>query len=321
MQVLTGDIGGTNTRIAIFNGTKIIHEEKFKSKDFKNLEDIISLFLQKNSQPFERACFGVAGPVIDGKCAATNLPWVVDKKNLARVCKLQEVYLLNDLETKAWGINALKPEELFTVQEGQLNAQGNRALIAAGTGLGEAGLYWDGKTHQPFACEGGHTDFGPRNDLEVDLLRYLQKEHGHVSYERVVSGPGIYVLYQFLEKTGRIKPLETTKKLITEKNPSLVISESALRKSDSACMTTIDLFLSLYGAEAGNLALKFMALGGVYIGGGIAPHLMDLIKEGSFVPSFLNKGRFKSLLETVPIFVILNDDASLLGANYYARSR
>ena len=321
MRVLAGDIGGTNTRIAVFNDSKIVHEEKFKSRDFKTLEDIITLYLQKHPTSFDRACFGVAGPVVDEKCVATNLPWVVDLKNLKSMCKLPQVYLLNDLETKAWGINALKPEEFFMIQEGNSKAVGNRALIAAGTGLGEAGLYWDGKMHQPFACEGGHTDFGPRNDLEVELLQYLQKAYGHVSYERVVSGPGIYVLYQFLEKTGRIKPLESTKKLIAEKNPSQVISETALRKADPACSLTIDLFLSLYGAEAGNLALKFMALGGVYIGGGIAPHLMDLIKEGSFVPSFLGKGRFKPLLQTIPIYVILNDDASLLGANYFARSR
>ena len=218
------------------------------------------------------------------------------------------------MEAKAYGLKVLKKEELFCLNQGEKQA-GNQALIAAGTGLGEAGLFWDGKDHIPFACEGGHTDFGPRDPLEIDLLIYLQKKFGHVSYERIVSGPGIYLLYEFLVETGREKRSSYVE---GQKKSPLVISEGALKMKDPVCERVIDLFLSIYGAESGNVALKFFSLGGVFIGGGIAPFFAHQMKTGSFLSSFLNKGRFKSLLETMPVYVILNDDASLLGAAYYA---
>lgn len=316
-MILAGDIGGTNTRLAIFKENTILAEQKFSSKKYQSLEEIVRIFLDTQKIEIKSACFGVAGPVVDGKCKATNLPWIIDVANLRKVCKVSFVSLLNDLETKAYGIRVLKKEELYVLQEGKKQG-GNQALIAAGTGLGEAGLYWDGKEYHPFACEGGHTDFAPRNDLEIELLIYLQKKFQHVSYERIVSGPGIPLLYEFLIETGKEKKSKEIEEAMKEKSAPLVISEWALIHKEPACLRAIDWFLSLYGAEAGNLALKFLALGGMYIGGGIAPSLRQLMKEGEFLTSFNRKGRFQALLETIPIYVILNDDASLLGAAYFA---
>lgn len=316
-MILAGDIGGTNTRLAFFDGRTIVVEQKFRSQDYKSLEEIIHTFLQMEKREFKSACFGVAGPVVNGKCVATNLPWYIELNNLRKVCNIPTVSLLNDLETKAYGIRVLKKEELYTLQEGT-KQEGNQALIAAGTGLGEAGLFWDGKEYHPFACEGGHTDFAPRNDLEIELLSYLQKKFGHVSYERVISGPGIPLLYDFLIETGKGQKSKEIEQMRKIKSAPFVISEYALKNQDPVCLRTIDWFLSLYGAEAGNMALKFLSLGGVYIGGGIAPTLIQQMKKGNFLSSFNSKGRFKSLLETIPVYVILNDDASLLGAAYYA---
>ncbi|HSX13826.1 MAG TPA: glucokinase [Chlamydiales bacterium] len=316
-MILAGDIGGTNTRLAFFEGNTMIVEQKFRSKNYQSLEEIIHVFLEQQKKEFSSACFGVAGPVVNGKCIATNLPWVIDVANLRSVCKISSVSLLNDLETKSYGIRVLRKDELYVLQEGKKQS-GNQALIAAGTGLGEAGLYWDGKDHHPFACEGGHTDFAPRNDLEIELLIYLQKKYQHVSYERVVSGPGIPLLYQFLIETGKEIHSKEIENAMKVKDAPFVIAEWALKHQDPACLRTIHWFLSLYGAETGNLALKFLSLGGIYIGGGIAPSMIQQMRDGEFLSSFRSKGRFQELLESIPVFVILNDDASLLGAAYYA---
>lgn len=315
-MILAGDIGGTNTRLALFQDDKMLVEQKYGSKKFASLEDIVRIFLQSQNQTITKACFGVAGPVINGRCQATNLPWIIDVENLKKACGISTVFLLNDLETKAYGIQVLKKEELFVLHPGEQQC-GNKALIAAGTGLGEAGLYWDGKEHHPFACEGGHTDFAPRNDLEIELLVYLQKKFGHVSYERIVSGPGITLLYDFLIETGKEKQSDEVDAARKNTDPSFVITEHAREKKDTACVRAVNWFISLYGSESGNLALKFFSLGGLYIGGGIAPHLVQEMKNGEFLSAFCNKGRFRSFLETIPIYVILNDDASLLGASYF----
>lgn len=317
-MILAGDIGGTNTRLALFKGDQMLVEQKFSSKKYASLEAIVIEFLKTQNKKISKACFGVAGPVRNGKCQATNLPWMIDVEELKSACQISSVSLINDLEAKAYGIRMLKKEELVLLHKGNAEPVGNRALIAAGTGLGEAGLYWDGKEHHPFACEGGHVDFAPRDPLEIELLSYLQKKFGHVSYERIVSGPGIYILHQFLTETKREKASLELLDALKEKDPPLVISEWAIKHQEPSCVRAINWFLSLYGAESGNVALKFFALGGVYIGGGIAPHLVDQMKKGSFIASFMEKGRFKALLESIPIYVILNDDASLLGSSYYA---
>ena len=209
----------------------------------------------------ERACFGVAGPVRDGRCRITNLPWVIDAGHISRTLQIPSVSLLNDLEANAYGLKALKKEELFCLHAGKPQT-GNQALIAAGTGLGEAGLFWDGKEHRPFACEGGHVDFAPRNELEIELLLYLKTKFGHVSYERIVSGPGLHSLFQFLIDSGREKWDPALQKEMENGDPSKVISHWGKEGKDRACLRAVDWFLSIYGSEAGNMALKFFALGG-----------------------------------------------------------
>ncbi len=315
-MILAGDIGGTNTRLAFFEKGKMVGQEgKFPSHRYKSLEEIVREFLQ--GQKIEKACFGIAGPVRDGRCKTTNIPWVVDAAHVSRTLHISAVHLLNDLEANAYGLKMLKKEELFLLHEGRAQ-KGNQALIAAGTGLGEAGLFWDGRTHRPFACEGGHTDFAPRNAMEIELLVYLKKKFEHVSYERVVSGPGLHSLFQFLVETRRETLAPAVKAEMEQRDPSKVISEWGNENKDAACVRAVDWFVSLYGAEAGNMALKFLSLGGFFVGGGIAPHLIRKIKHGAFHSSFVDKGRFKELLESIPIWIVLNENAALLGAAHYA---
>ena len=319
-MILAGDIGGTHTRFALFEGGRIVvPEQKFPSQSYSGLEEIVREYLR--GKKIAKACFGVAGPVYEGVCKATNLPWVVDAAQLSKALQIPSVHLLNDLEANAYGLRVLKPNELYLLQKGNQKQKGNQALIAAGTGLGEAALFWDGKEHHPFACEGGHVDFAPRNEKEVELFFYLKKKFSHVSYERVVSGPGIHEIYQFLIEKHLEKVSKQTEAEMNQRDPSAVISERGRLNQDPACVHALDWFLSLYGAEAGNLALKFLSLGGFYVGGGIAPHLSEKMKQGAFVSSFVEKGRFKSLLESIPIWVILNDNAALLGAASYAAAK
>ncbi len=318
-MILAGDIGGTNTRLCLFDGSKKVGEEKkYQSQKYQSLEAIVREFL--GSQKVERGCFGVAGPVRDGKSKVTNLTWTVDVTAISKAFQIPNVYLLNDLEANAYGLKALSKEELFLLHEGKKQV-GNRALIAAGTGLGEAGLFWNGKEHIPFACEGGHTDFAPRDSKEIELFIYLQKKFGHVSYERVVSGPGLQNIFRFLVDTGKELWTTDVKEAMREKDPARVISEWGRLGKDKACAQALDWFISLYGAEAGNMALKFLALGGFYVGGGIAPHLTDKMRKGTFFSSFIGKGRFDELLSSIPIWVVMNDNAALLGAAYYAAKR
>jgi len=322
-MLLVADVGGTKTRIALFDRKKplnCIDEKSYSSKAFKALSDIIEDFLTHQSKKISGACFGIAGPVKKNRVQATNLPWVVDAKDLSKKLKLSNVYLINDLEANAWGIQSLTEKDFFLLNAGE-HHPGNAALISAGTGLGEAGLYWDGKRLLPFACEGGHTDFGPRNDLEVELLLYLQKKYGHVSYERVISGPGIQELYEFLVNTGKEKRQFD---IDLVEDPPLYISDMGSKEKDPACKKALHWFISLYGSEVGNAALKFLALGGVYIGGGIAPKILDVIKKNklegfpSFLKSFKEKGRMVDILESIPVKVVLEDRTALLGCTEYA---
>jgi len=317
-MILAGDIGGTNTRLALFENGRIVQEQKFPSRDHQSLEEIVREFLK--GKKVKSACFGIAGIIRDGKCKPTNLPWILDEVHLSKGLHIPRVHLLNDLEANAYGIRVLKKEELFVVQEGEAR-EGMRALISAGTGLGEAGLAWDGKTHRPFPSEGGHVDFAPRDALEVELLLYLQKKLKHASYERVISGPGLHTLFQFLVETGKETFNENIRKEMEKREPPRVISEWGEQKKDKACTRAVEWFISLYGAEAGNVALKFLALGGVYIGGGIAPQLANNFLHGAFCSSFCNKGRFKTLLQSIPIYIIMNDKTALLGAASYAEGQ
>ncbi|MFI5333871.1 MAG: glucokinase [Chlamydiales bacterium] len=315
-MILAGDIGATKTHLALFEGEKIAVEERFRSHDFKTLSQIIYQFLEKHRQKVKRACFGIAGPVEEGRCHATNLPWIVNAKEIEKDLQIEKVVLLNDLEATAFGLESLKPDELIVLNAGK-EQHGLGALIAAGTGLGEVGLFWDGKQLKPFPSEGGHTDFAPRTEDDVQLWHFLRARFEHVSYERLVSGPGIYTLYQFLIESGKEKENPEIKARLLKEDPPKVITDGALQKSCKACIRTLDWFIALYGAEAGNLALKFLALKGVYVGGGIAPKILPLFKKEIFLHAFCDKGRFAALLSKIPIRLILNEHTALLGAGAY----
>jgi glucokinase len=322
-MILAGDIGGTKVRLALFEekGTSFTDEEKFASKEFPDFASLLKNFLsQKGRKKISSASFGVAGPVHDGVCQATNLPWVISAKTLERELQIPEVYLINDLEANAWGLRCLSDEEFFTVNTGE-QMKGNQALISAGTGLGEAGLYWDGKSHHPFACEGGHCDFAPIDEEQIELLRYLKLQYKHISYERILSGSGLYLLYRFLIDTKRESEIFCVSSLFGQKEPQRIITENAASGQCPACIRACRLFTSIYGSETGNSALKFLAVGGVFIGGGIAPHLLEFFKEGKFVQSFSDKGRFSSLLMKIPIKIVLNEKTALIGAARYAQEK
>ena len=322
-MILAGDIGGTHTRLAFFDPDeslpKVAVEEIFPSRDFPNLDTIVRQFRASHDLNVTQACFGVAGAVKHGRCEATNLPWVVDAKVLAQELGLATVGLMNDLEANAHGIAVLKPTDFVTLNGGEADAEGQAALISAGTGLGEAGLYWDGQHYHPFASEGGHTDFAPSNELQIELLRYLLLQFERVSWERVLSGPGLYNLYKFLRDTGRGTEPDWLAEELRHQDPPTVITQSALAAKSDLCTAAVDLLLYLYGAEAGNLALKLRATGGVFVGGGIAPRLIKTLQNSPlFMSAFVAKGRMRSLLEAIPVRVILNDKTALLGAAKWA---
>lgn len=321
-MILGGDIGGSKTNLGLFEMVdqkpKLVHEKKYFSKDHSGLEDIVQDFIQTSNTNIEIACFGIAGPVQNNEVKTTNLPWDIKANALSKILSNSKVILINDLEANAWGIEMLNENEFHTLQKGDEKRVGNRALISAGTGLGEAGLYYDGKEHHPFATEGGHADFSPRNDKEAALLKYLIKPFGHVSYERVLCGHGLYNIYQFLNDYNKSKPPKKIAQEIKEKDPAEVISKHALDHSDSTCEEALDMLVTFYGAEAGNCALRYMAYGGVYLGGGIAPKIIEKLENSLFLNAFHNKGRFKELLKSFTIKVILNDKAALLGAGLCA---
>ena len=321
-MILAGDIGGTNTRLAFVEerdgrlAPRI--EATFPSREHASLEAVLRKFLAANPHPVSCAAFGIAGPVRHGRCDATNIPWVVDSVLLAKELGLERVGLINDLEANAWGLAALEETDFAVLNEGAPDAQGNAAIVSAGTGLGQAGLYWDGATHRPFATEGGHADFAPRNRLEAELLEYLLKQFSRVSYERVVSGPGLLNVYRFLRDTGRGEEPAWLAERMRQQDPSAVISQAALGRESELCAQALDLFVTLYGAEAGNVALKLLATGGVYLGGGIAPKILPKLQDPIFLNAFTAKGRLKPLMQAIPVRVILNDLAALLGSARFA---
>jgi len=322
-MIIAGDIGGTHTRLAFFTAASehltCVVEETFPSRAYSGLAEIVSHFLSQRHLTASSACFGIAGPIKNGRCEATNLPWVVDARQLAGAFSLPIVFLLNDLEANAYGIATLTSTDYLVLNAGAPEASGNAAVIAAGTGLGEAGLYWDGVTHHPFATEGGHADFAPRTSLEAELLQYLSKQFPRVSYERVLSGPGLFNIYQFLRDTKRGEEPAWLTIELQQQDPAATITKAALAGRCALCEQALDLFVSLYGAEAGNLALKIMATGGVFIGGGIAPKIVQKLSTSLFMEAFLAKGRMQPLLAMIPVRVILNDQAALFGAAHYAR--
>ncbi|MFQ6022956.1 MAG: glucokinase [Acidiferrobacterales bacterium] len=323
-MILAGDIGGTKTVIALFEETggnlREVRGATFPSKEHGSLEEILEKFLHDESDPaLQVGCFGVAGPVINGKSKTTNLPWELDEQALAKAIGARRVKLLNDLEAAAFGMLHLKPDEFCVLNEGaEPKRQGNIAVVAAGTGLGEAMLIWDGEKHHPVASEGGHADFAPRNAQEIELLNYLSdKYRGHVSYERILSGPGFFNLYTFLRQSNGTPEPDWLKEKLQSGDPSAIVTEVGLAGKDPVCVRSLELFASIYGAEAGNLALKCLAMGGVLIGGGIAPKILPALESGRFTDGFKDKGRYAALMQSMPVKVALNPRAPLIGAAHY----
>lgn len=318
MLVLAGDIGGTSTRLAYFdtNGGMVtpLAEKCFPSREAASLEEIVASFTAEQGLTAERACFGIAGPVQQGRVRTPNLPWSVDSAGLAAALGITAVQLINDLEANAYGIDLLGPDDLLFLNRGTPDPTGTIAVVSAGTGLGEALAYWDGTAHRPLRSEGGHADFAPRTELETELLLFLRAEHGRVSTERVVSGPGLRNIYRFLRDARHLPETPTVAEAMRAGDPSAAISRAALAGECQLCEQTLDLFISLYGAEAGNVALRAMATGGVYLGGGIAPKIIERLKGPGFMLAFTAKGRLSPLLESIPVRVILNDRTALLGA-------
>jgi glucokinase len=324
--ILAGDIGGTKTNLALYalqsGKLQVEAKETFRSTDYSGLKAVLEEFRADHAQPILRACFGVAGPVLDGKVKTPNLPWVIRASQVAKTLKLKTVALLNDLEATAYGIFTLKPRELFTLNAAKGKRPGNKALIAAGTGLGEATLFDNGDEYFPSASEGGHGDFAPRNEIEIELLRYLFGKFGHVSYERILSGPGLWNIYEYLKQSGRLEePRWLNDKLAAANDRSAVVTQLALAGESTICERALEVFVSVYGAEAGNLALRAKATGGIYLGGGIAPKILGKLKERTFMSAFVDKGRYGEFVSTIPVWVILNEEAALQGAAYYAAFR
>ena len=319
--ILAGDVGATRTRLALFadDPHAPLAFESYSSRDHAGLEEIVGAFLAAHRAEVDHACFGVAGPVRDGHVKTTNLAWAVDARSLASVLGITSVGLINDLAANAYGIAALAPEDLETLNPGDPDPRRSMVVISAGTGLGEAAILRDPDRYRVVATEGGHTDFGPRSSLELELYRYLAVEDAHVSYERVCSGLGLLNIYRFLRRRSGTPEPPWLSAEIAARDASATISRAALEGRDPVCVQALDLMVSIYGAEAGNLALKYLATGGVYLGGGIAPQILPKLRDGGFVRSFAAKGRFTALLEQIPVRVILNDKTALIGAAHCAR--
>lgn len=325
MTILVGDVGGTNARFAVISAhdgaLELIAEESLPSGKFPSLADALAVFLERcpAAREVERACFGLAGPILGDRCETTNLPWVVEGAELARTLDLDvpgAVELLNDVEAAAWGLAVIGPNGIRPLAEGRPDADGNRALVAPGTGLGAAVLFRQGGRYHPFATEGGHTDFAPADELQVELWRYLHRRHGHVSWERVVSGPGLIAIYRFfLERAGEAPPAWLAHEL-AEGDAAAAITAQA-HDEDGACelcARALELFFRLLGAEAGNFALSTLATGGVYLAGGIVSKLLPELAASGFLDAFTAKGRFQPLLDEIPVRAVVDDRLALWGA-------
>lgn len=324
-MILAGDIGGTKVNLAFFElrerGLTATATGTYPSREHASLEEIVRIFVAAHTLKVDYACFGIAGPVKGGRVEVTNLPWVIDSRDLARALTARQVWLINDLEANAHGIGGLAPEDFFELNRGQPDNAGNLAIISAGTGLGEAGLLWDGNRHLAIASEGGHANFAPRTDLDFELLRYLRDRLGEVSWENVLSGPGVVNIYDFLRDTKHGEEPAWLTEEFTKGDRAAAITRAGLEGKCPLCIQTLDLLVTYYGMEAGNLGLKLFATGGVYVGGGVAPKILPKLRDGTFLKAFIGQGRMKNLLASMPVRVILNDKTALIGAARYAAVR
>src|ERR1700675_2861969 len=321
-MILAGEIGATRTRLAAFetegNRLQRVVEKNYVSQQHDGLSGILADFIKTEGIPVHSACLGVAGPVRAGRSKISNLPWIIDARDVAQQLRLPSVGLLNDLEAFAYGIDGLESKDFISLSEGSEDAEGNRAVISAKTGLGMAGLYWDGFRHHPFACEGGHADFAPRNELQMELLAYLQKKYGRISCERLLSGPGIRNIYEFLRDAHKAEePPWLKDQIAADKDAPALISQLAQEGKAAICDQTLSIFVSIYGAETGNCALNFLSTGGIFIGGSVAAKNVSKMKDPIFMESFLDKGRMVDLLKEIPVTIVLNDDSGIIGAARY----
>lgn len=323
VTILAGDVGGTKVHLALYSFAKgkleHIRDRQYPAKEFSGLEEIAKQFLGADRPGV--ACFGGAGPVCDGQLRITNLPWTLDSRKLAISLNIDQVFLINDSEANGYGIAELSPEQICILNEGTGRPTGNRALVAAGTGLGEVYLVWNGRSHVPYPSEGGHVDYAPRNDDEIDFHRYLrQKYNARISYDRVISGSGLTNFFEFLRDVRGMETPAWLKERVSVEDTNAVISELALAGKSAICEKALDMFVSAYGAEAGNLALKTLSVGGLYVGGGIAPRILQKLKDGTFMKAFTAKGRLSEVLIDMPVQIILDSRAALLGAGSYAKA-
>ena len=320
--ILAGDIGGTKTHMGLFQPGKhrpvLKIMETFPSSNSSSLESIINQFMNTHRIPIRNACFGIAGPVMNGRCSATNLPWTISEDRIKKRFKWQHVSLINDLTATAFAVSILNSREMRSLNRARIKSRQNIGLIAPGTGLGQAILVMKDSGFVTVASEGGHADFAPNNETEALLWQHLHNRFGHVSLERVISGPGLYNIYAWLISSGRYRETARLSQKVKKQDPAKIISETALKDKDPLCVETLNMFVSILGAAAGNLALTGMTTGGVYLGGGIPPKIMPFLKKSRFIKAFQDKGRFRELLKNISVKVIINDRAALLGAALHA---
>jgi glucokinase len=325
VRLLAGDIGGTKTLLRLeeltTTGAVTLHEHSYPSADFEHLNAIVTRFLEEaNSPPPVAACFAIAGPVQNNQSKVTNLSWQLDADQMQTELGIEQIQLINDFAAVGNGIPALKPKDVVVLQDRPAVPKAAIAVLGAGTGLGEALLIWQQTRYQVSATEGGHADYAPRTDLEIGLLRFLRARHERVSVERVVSGQGIFAIYEYLRSLNLTPASAEVEAQISQKDPSAVISEHALAQSDPLCVQALDLFVASYGAEAGNLALKSLPYGGLYLAGGVGAKILPKLQDGVFMENFLDKGRMRVILETLPVSLIVNPNVGLMGAALYAQS-
>ena len=329
-MLLAGDIGATKTRLGIFptHGSPLelpqpLAVMTFENGEYENLATIVRVFIAgAKVGKVEQACFGVAGPVLGSRVTITNLPWLIDAQELASVLDIPSISIINDLLATAYALPFLPPQDLHTLSRGNHVPQGNMAVIAAGTGLGEAFLIWDGKKYQSCASEGGHGDFAPGNETEIELLSHLRQRWQHVSYDRICTGRGLPDIYRFLKETGQAEDRpELAERLAaaTDATPLIVKAALAEKERSLLCVRALEIFVSTLGAEAGNMALRFMATGGIYVAGGLPPRILPFLNNPAFMTAFRRKGRLSEMMAQIPVQVVLNPAAPLLGAAFYAR--
>lgn len=323
--VLAGDIGGTKTKLGLFRRGKrrplLKASETYPSREAPHLEDLVERFVEKHRASVTSGCFGIAGPVIKGRVKTTNLPWDVSELRMKDRFKWSHVKLINDLTATALAVPLLNSRELYALNRAKVRKDHNIAVIAPGTGLGQALLIFQDGKYIPVSSEGGHADFAPNSEAEMELWRHLHKWYGHVSIERVLSGPGLVNIYASMKDSGQYREPKWLARKMREMDPSAAISRTALVEKHPLCVESLNMFVSILGSVAGNLALTAMTTGGVYLGGGIPPKILPKLKESIFMQAFTNKGRFGNLLAKIPVRVILNDEAALLGAAQCAFDR